>query len=273
MKLQGIQYNVKLQKLARAVKKDIDEVIMPLVRQYAPEYVQDSAPIVTADGWSDAMVRAVQFLAAKWVSPIVRQAVETIASDFVQSAMGYSERTMRRTFGINVFQNSSKLQEYVKSATWQNANLISSIPVQYIEQVSNIVMTNMRVGMRPSYIEKALQQQFGVTQRRAKFIARDQTAKVTGEISKQRQVDAGFEYFMWVDSHDQRVRHRHREIANKVTAYGKGVYRWDNLPLSDKGEPIQPGQDYQCRCIGRPVLFTQVKRNQEAGKTQPGVYR
>ena len=42
------------------------------------------------------------------------------------------------------------------------------------------------------------------------------------------------------------MRDRHQEIAEKVTAYGPGIYRWDNPPLSDKGEPIIPGGDYSC---------------------------
>jgi SPP1 gp7 family putative phage head morphogenesis protein len=132
-----------------------------------------------------------------------------------------------------------------------------------LEQVSNIVMANMRAGMRPSFIEKALSEQFGVTARRAKMIARDQTSKVQGELNKRKQTAAGFSYFRWVDSHDQRVRHRHREISSKVTDFGVGVYAWSDLPLSDKGEPIQPGSDYQCRCVAVAVPDSKVKAFQE----------
>jgi SPP1 gp7 family putative phage head morphogenesis protein len=240
MKLAGIQYNVQLQRMVRALKRDIDAEIVPLLKQLAPEYIQDA-------GWSDVVAGALKRLLDRWTSPFSRRVAQDIADKFVKSAT--TTPTGQTSFGIDIFQNSQQLQDYLSAASWQNSQLITSIPVQYIDQVSNIVMGNMRQGMRPSYIEKALQQQFGVTQRRAKMIARDQTAKVTGEIAKQRQQGAGFQYFRWVDSHDQRVRHRHREIANKMTEYGKGVYRWDDLPLSDKGEPIQPGSDYQCRCV------------------------
>ena len=105
------------------------------------------------------------------------------------------------------------------------------------------------------------------------MIARDQTSKINGELAEKQQKGAGFEYFQWIDSDDSRVRHRHSEIANKVTAYGKGIYRWDDLPLSDKGVPIKPGSDYQCRCIARPVSAREVKANQDAGRTAPGVLR
>lgn len=255
-----VRYNAALQRIARAVKRDIDEVIVPLVKQYAPEYVQDSTP--TLDGWADSVARALQFLLGKWLSPVARQAAESIASEFVRTQVSVNSRG-RRSVGIDVFSNSQQMRNYLDAATYQNATLITSIPSQYLEQVSNIVMANMRAGMRPSFIEAALSEQFGVTARRAKLIARDQTAKVQGELNKRKQTAAGFSYFKWVDSHDQRVRHRHREIADKVTDYGKGVYRWDDLPLSDKGEPIQPGSDYQCRCVAVAVPDFKVKQFQE----------
>lgn len=261
-----VRYNAALQRIARAVKRDIDEVIVPLVKLYAPEYVQDSTP--TLDGWADSIARALQFLLGKWLSPVARQAAESIAGEFVRTQVSVNSRG-RRSFGIDVFSNSQQARDYLEAATFQNAMLITSIPAQYLEQVQNIVMTNMRAGMRPSYIEKALSQQFGVTSRRAKMIARDQSAKVQGELNKRKQTAAGFEYFRWVDSHDQRVRHRHREIADKVTDYGKGVYRWDDLPLGDKGESIQPGSDYQCRCVAVAVPDSKVKQFQE-GRMSPG---
>lgn len=265
-----VRYNAALQRIARAVRKDIDEVIVPLVKQYAPEYVQDSTP--TLDGWVDTIARALQFLLGKWLSPPARQAAESIASEFVRSQMRVNSRG-RRSFGIDVFSNSQQAVDYLEAATFQNAMLITSIPAQYLEQVQNIVMTNMRAGMRPSYIEAQLASQFGITSRRAKMIARDQTAKVQGELNKRKQTAAGFSYFRWVDSHDQRVRHRHREIADKVTEFGKGVYAWSDLPLSDKGEPIFPGSDYQCRCIAIAVPDFKVEKNKKDGLTNPGVTR
>lgn len=259
-------YNIKLQKMVRELRADIDATIVPLVKQYAPEYVQDSTPTYTRDGWADAIQSALGALLARWTSPLFRRAAGVIAGDFVRSSLSATDRRLKRTAGIDVFGSDNRLGEYIKAATNQNARLIESISTQYLGQVANIVEGNMRVGMRPSYIEKELTQQFGVTQRRAKMIARDQTAKVTGEINKQRQVNAGFEYFRWRDSGDSRVRDRHHQIATAETPFGIGVYRWDDLPKSDKGEPIQPGGDYSCRCVAIAVSEAAVKRWQVSRK-------
>ncbi|WP_277593616.1 minor capsid protein [Pseudomonas chlororaphis] len=271
MDMIGIQYNAKLQRLVKQVKASIDKELKPLIRQLAHEYTQDA--VATTDAWSDLILNAISFLTSRWQSPAVQAAGSRIAGEFVQSALKKSERDLKKSAGIDVFSGSKAMQDYLHASAQQNAQLIKSIPVKYLEEVQTLVMANMRSGMRPSYIEKALQEQFGVTQRRAKMIARDQTSKIQGELAEKQQRDAGFEYFQWIDSDDSRVRHRHHEIANKVTAYGKGIYRWDDLPLSDDGKPIKPGSDYQCRCIARPVSAREVKANQDAGRTAPGVYR
>lgn len=271
MDMIGIQYNAKLQRLVKQVKASISKEIMPLVRQLAPEYTQDA--VATTDAWSDLIMNAMSYLFSRWRSEGVNGGANRIAGEFVQSALKKSERDLKKSAGIDVFSGSKTMQDYLHASAQQNAQLITSIPAKYLEEVQTLVMANMRSGMRPGYIEKALQEQFGVTQRRARKIARDQTGKIQGELAEKQQQSAGFEYFQWIDSDDSRVRHRHSEIANKVTAYGKGVYRWDNLPLSDKGLPIKPGSDYECRCIPRPVSAREVKANQDAGRTAPGVYR
>lgn len=271
MDMIGIHYNAKLQRLAKQVKRDIDGELMPLIRRLAPEYTQDA--VATSDAWSDLILNAMQFLFTKWRSESVNAGAQRIAGEFVQSALKKSERDMKKSAGIDVFSGSQQMQDYLKASTQQNVQLIKSIPSKYLEEVETLVMANMRSGMRPGYIERALQEQFGVTQRRAKMIARDQTGKIQGELAEKQQRDNGFDYFQWIDSDDNRVRHRHRVIAEKMTAYGKGIYRWDNLPLSSDGVPIKPGSDYQCRCIPRPVSEREVRANQKSGNVAVGVYR
>ena len=270
MDMIGIQYNAKLQRLVKQVKADISAEIMPLVRQLAPEYTQDA--VATTDAWSDLILSSMSRLMQKWQSGRFDSGAQRLAGEFVQSALKKSERDLSKSAGIDVLSGSKVMQDYLKASAQQNAQLIKSIPAKYLEEVQTLVMANMRSGMRPGYIERALQEQFGVTQRRAKMIARDQTGKIQGELAEKQQKGAGFEYFQWIDSDDSRVRHRHSEIANKVTVYGKGIYRWDNLPLSADGKPIKPGSDYQCRCIARPVSAREVKANQDAGRTAPGVF-
>lgn len=267
----GIEYNTQLQRMVRAIRKDINEQLVPMLRELAPQYVSDS--IATNDSYVDLIVATLRNITGRWLSPQFRSVAESIAQRFVTTANNVNAKGYTESFGIDVFAGSPELNDYLQVSAYNNAQLITSIPEQYLNQVESLVMTNVRAGNRPSAITKLLRDQFGVTERRAKMIARDQTTKINGDLSEKRQRAAGFPYFQWIDSDDQRVRTRHENIANKITQYGRGIYRWDHLPLSDKGVPIKPGQDYQCRCIARPVSQAEVDRNIENGLTRKGVKR
>jgi len=249
-----IAYNRKLQQIVKLVRADIDAELVPAIKQSVPEYV--------ADSWSDVIAAVLERLVARWTSPFARKQARDIAGSFVSDA---STRAMRQSVGIDLYGGNDQLVDYLKAAADQNAALITSIPAQYLEQVSNIVTGNMRAGMRPSYIEQTLVKQFGITSRRAKLIATDQFGKIQGEINKIRQVNSGIRYFRWVTAHDERVRPSHVAVAKRDVGYGPGVFRWDDLPIVD-GVPTFCGQPVRCRCVAVPVTQAQVERNRKAAK-------
>lgn len=250
-----IQYNQILQRVVNAVKKDIDEQLVPAINSLQPEYVQDA--------WGQDVQSIIDRLLERWTSPGFQSLASRLASGFVRTTLSAIDRGQKRSFGIDVLQNSPEIRATMQAAAIQNANLIKSIPEQYLKNVSNSVLANMRTGLLPREVAKQIADEYGVTQRRARFIARDQTAKVNGELTKQRQVDAGYEFFKWLDGDDERVRASHRRIANADVGYGPGVYRWDALPINERGERIQPGSDFQCRCGSRPIRNSVVERNRK----------
>lgn len=249
----GSEYNVQLQRLVKRIKKSVEEQLIPAVYAEEPNY--------TADAWPETIQMILERLIAQWDSPLFDTFAQRLAREFVNSSLAFADRQNKRSFGIEVFNgNSTKLNNYLNAAIQQNVNLIKSIPQRYLEDVGSTVQTLMRQGRLPRSIAKEIEEKYGVSSRRAKFIARDQAAKVNGEINKQRQLDAGFEYFVWVDSHDERVRHRHREIANGDVGFGKGVYKWSDLPIGDDGIPIQPSQAPNCRCVAKPIRSSVVEK-------------
>lgn len=250
-----IAYNQVLQRLVDAVRADIDAQLIPAIGSLQSEYVQDA--------WGLDVQTVIDELLDKWTSKPFRKLADRLASNFVRTTLGAIDREQKKSFGIDVLQNSPEIRARMQAAAIQNANLIKSIPEQYLKDVANSVLANMRTGLLPREVAKQIEDEYGVTKRRARFIARDQTAKVNGELTKHRQLDAGYEFFEWMDSDDERVRSSHRKIAEADVGYGKGIYRWDDLPKNERGERIQPGSDYQCRCGSRPVRNSIVRRNQE----------
>ena len=262
----GIQYNADLQRMVKEIKKEIDTTITPKIKYLAPEY--------TADSWVDTIQSAIKLLKQKLAGDAFKIFADRLATNFISDVNSRNIQTMGKqfgSFGVDVMTGNKQVTDFLEASVAENVQLITSIQTQYLDRIETLILTNMRSGLRPSAIEKQLQEQFGVTSRRAKTIARDQTSKASSGLAKKRMQASGIKYFQWVTSKDEKVRSRHRRIQDKTTMYGKGIYRWDDLPLSDTGEPIAPGDDFQCRCIARPVLPSEVEKNQKSGDTAKGV--
>lgn len=259
----GISYNAELQRLVRAIRKDINTQIVPMIIALEPQYISDAA---FKDGWADQIMTVFVQLLNKWRSPSFLAAANQTAEQFVRSVNQQNRRRFNRNtqaVGIDVFGDSPALQDLLEASALDNARLITTIPDQYLNQVQSIVMTNMRSGLLPRNIIGQLRDQFGITQRRAALIARDQTSKINGEISKSRQESAGFEFFRWQTAEDSRVRDDHDRIEEQDIGYGVGVYRWDEPPKNDKGQRIIPGHEINCRCVAIPVSAAQVRQDKK----------
>jgi len=264
----GVQYNASLQKLVRAMNKDINKAILPQVKALKFEY--------TADSWVDVIEVTIAALKARWNGERFNQWASRTASTFINSVNQSNQEKLNKqfkSFGINVFGNNTAVSDYLDASVKDNVRLITSIQEQYLTQVESIVLGGMRQGSMPSAITEQLQAQFGITKRRARVISRDQTSKAANGLAKKRMESAGVKYFQWLDSNDQRVRTRHRHIANNVTKYGKGIYSFDDLPIGEQGVPVAPGDPIQCRCVMRPVLESEIKANIKAGRIDKGVRR
>ena len=259
-----LDYLKKLRQINREVRQDIKTDLVPIVKMFANEYTKQPAGTTTdaiqrtVDGWAEVITNVLARIVERWNSPFRQYQAEQISSDFVKASI--SDADKRQDVSINLYSGNDRIENYMVAAAQQNARLIKSIPERYLDQVSNIVIGNMRQGMRPSYIESRLTEQFGVSERRAKLIARDQHSKIQGDVSKLRQEAAGIKYFRWLDADDSRVRTSHRRCAHKDVGFGKGVYRWDQLPKNEKGQPIYPGSEINCRCVAVPVPESMVKR-------------
>lgn len=263
----GIDYNTELQRIVASVKSDINKELLPLLRREQSQYVMDS-PLL------ESIKRILAILRQKYDS--MNQRYDLLATSFVDQANRVNRKrfnTAMKSFGIDIFGDSPELVSYLEASVYDNVQLIKSIPDVYLNRVESIIMTGIRSGARSSYIAKSLTKQFGIEAKRAKFIARDQTEKINGELNAKRQAASGFKYFKWLTSKDQRVRERHRIIANKVTAYGEGIYRWNHPPIGDEKIPIIPGQAPNCRCVALAVPDWEVKENQDEKKVKEGVYR
>ena len=135
------------------------------------------------------------------------------------------------------------LNDVIQSQIATNVDLIQSIPDEYFKNLSSIIYQGTSAGDTVGSLTKQIQSMTGVTTRRAKLIARDQTAKTNSLITQQRQVDLGVEEYVWQTSGDNRVRQTHKDNNGKTFAW-------------KSPDPVtgHPGNDIQCRCVARAII-------------------
>ena len=161
------------------------------------------------------------------------------------------EKVIRTSLGIDIRKDyylGDFYIEQLKKWVSENVDLITSIPEDTLDKMKDIVLEGFNRGRRTTDIAKDIQLAYGVSRKKARFIARDQTAKLNGQIQRAQQMDAGIMEYIWSDCGDERVRRSHRRLnGQKFSWEGEG-------PETDNGRHCHPGQDFNCRCIGRPVF-------------------
>lgn len=104
-------------------------------------------------------------------------------------------------------------------------------------------------GYREIDVQKMLETEYGIAERKAKFLAQNETSIMLAQIKKVHYSAMGFDSFMWHTILDARERPLHRELNGKI-------FRFDNPPVIDErtGQRGLPGETYNCRCNMTPIM-------------------
>lgn len=153
------------------------------------------------------------------------------------------DRAFKRIAGIGVLQRETWLDNKVSDFVKENVALIKSIPDQHFERLQKHVVEAASKGVLGKNFSKIIEENYGVTQRRATLIARDQISKFNSSLTEARQQAVGVDKYEWSTSLDERVRDTHAANEGKI-------FFW-NDPPSETGHP---GNDINCRCVALPVF-------------------
>ncbi len=239
-------FGADLVRIIEAIKADIDEQLMPeiarLVRLSGTRGDDTRHDIEDISAILDTILGRLTVRVSNTHLRDLEQLVQGYFNDTSSFSRRQTFRQIRRMIGVDVFPREGQLQVMLNTFKRENVSLITSLAGNYVDDVANIVRRRVRAGDRPSVIEKDLTDRFAVTKNKAKLIARDQTNKLNGVLTKMRQTDLGIEEYIWRTSRDERVRSKHLEREGRV-------FRWDDPPMGG-----HPGQAIQCRCSAEPVI-------------------
>lgn len=127
-------------------------------------------------------------------------------------------KACRDTLGVNVLDDyymGGFYREAMRGWAASGASLIKSLPTSAHVKVRDIIYEGLASGSGGASIGRKIQEAFAMESRRARFIVRDQAAKLNASLSQSQQTDAGVEEYVWSTSKDQRVRESHAELEGK----------------------------------------------------------
>lgn len=257
------QYNAQLQKLVDEFFAYVDATMGATLPLAINEHNTQTMGLDSrTDGWADTIQRAVRSieLRAQDFTERARQLALNIGIETSNFNRQQLLRIMRSTLGVDVFKSEPWLQGEIESWVAENVTLIKSIPGQALTTIEGLAQRGVRSGASASDIAKQIRERYGVTKSRAKLIARDQVAKLNGDLTQKRQKSLGIQYYTWESSRDERVRPTHDEMQGKLcrwddpTVYSDDGGKTWKKRSSIGGVQLHPGYDYQCRCSASPAL-------------------
>lgn len=227
-------YLAQLRRIEHECARGIREVIL---RSYA-QVLQTDADAASVD--------ALRLL----VGAMVRSASEQVAQLMRLEGQNHTKRWMqaaRRTFGIDLSSviADEDLEGFMEAVSLRNASLIRGFADDMLKRVATQTTNSLLAGESVQTLQAKLKRELEVSDSRARLIARDQSSKLTADLNRRRQEDAGVDEYIWRTSHDERVRPRHAALEGKQYKYGEPTGAEEGLP---------PGQPVQCRCIAQGVV-------------------
>ena len=196
--------------------------------------------------------RALRKWGVLWTDKLER-ASEDIARMFAsrnQRNLDVRFRKILKDAGFTVeFRPTAGAVTAYRAVIAEQVNLIKSIPQKFLTDVQTSVWDTVMRGGDMSALSASIKRNYGVTWRRAAFIARDQTNKARAIMEEARRSELGIEEAVWHHSHAGREpRPTHVDMDGKRYKIAEGM--WD--PAVDKY--VWPGTEPNCRCSSRAII-------------------
>lgn len=259
-------YRRKLAELIGAMQESVLFWLKAAYKANKPVMAQDELP-------ANELKRAVRKLSRRWQRNFDKAA--PLLADYFTTAASRRSKTLLakilRDGGFTVeFRMTRAMRDVMNASINEQVGLIKSIPQKYFTDVEGAVMRSVakggdlhslikeigpnvdlariNQGRKPGETNKSL---YARTQRRAAFIARDQTNKMLASITRVRQQEAGIVEAIWQHSGGgKEPRESHVAASKRQQRYDITKGWWD----PDVEQFIFPGELPNCRCVSKPVI-------------------
>lgn len=244
-------YQKRLQKLVEAMHRSVRKWVLAAYRANEPAVAklmaEDEAPAVTIS-------KVVRELRKQWQAKFDEGATN-LADYFAKAASARTDEQLNailKKAGFTVqFKMTAAQRDLIQAAIQENVSLIRSIPEQYFKDVEGAVMRSVSAGHDVGALAKTLQESYGVTKRRAAFIARDQTHQASAHLNRGRQLELGIVESEWQHSGGGKHPRPSHVKAGRDRVRFNVAEGWYDPAL---GKRIWPGTEPNCQCTGRSII-------------------
>lgn len=244
-------YAGKLRSLVRQMAQDVAKELEKLYRKVEPQIAKDAK----SESPVERLQKIIDRMRKKWEES-TRDFAEDTADWFVRKTRDHVDRAQNsalRASGFEAFDLRFDKGQISKDAfdalVNANTSLIKSISSRYLQEVEGLVMRAVTDGRDVAGLKSELSKRYGITQRRADFIARDQCNKATEALCRANDLEVGVEQGEWIHVPGKHTsRETHKEMDGKKFDLKKGLYD------RDVGRYVLPGVEPGCQCGYRPLL-------------------
>ena len=238
------EYRKRIKRLIAEMQRSIVYWLTAAYKANEPKIAQDN--IIPAIELQDAM----DDLAKQWQTKFDATAPK-LAQWFAQKTKNYTDgslQTILKDGGFAVrFEMSPVMQDAYQAVINEQVGLIKSIASEHLQEVQGLVMRSVQQGRNMGELTAELTKRYGITKRRAAFIARDQNNKATATVTRVRHKQLGITQAVWKHSHaGKHPRPSHLKADGEVYDIDKGLYL--------DGKWTWPGVEPNCRCTTRPII-------------------
>ncbi len=180
------------------------------------------------------------------------RAVDAVTADLGRQFYDTVTRVAPDGIGV-VPEVSPALRATIEADYARNLELsVKGFTQEMVVELRGLVEQNALVdGGRTDKLAAIIESRFGVSRRKAEFLADQETGLLVSKYRAARYDEIGVTRYTWSTSHDARVRPAHRRLDRRQFTF-KG-----KANVAEPGQPARycnPGEDWRCRCVPIPLI-------------------
>ena len=134
----------------------------------------------------------------------------------------------------------------------RNAALIKTIPSEIVERYRSEVLNNI-ANLNQEALIHTFKSFEGISERRARTIARDQVQKAINDLQNAKAQQLGFNYYIWHTAQDSRVSDEHKRLEGRIYSFANPTAIIDSY--NNVGHPANR---VNCLPRGQGIDFTNI---------------